>query len=176
MESLTSLGVLLFSLYLSPASSLCTVFDPISSKMEEILSICLLMYLSLEILTRGTDRFCELCYNFCIYDDFTQMVHQPTWIPNCEYYSPAAFDFFPLTLTLFYSVFSSFGKFWSCCCLSFQWLFFKLKEGCSFSLEYFYYFCDDWDGTLNYLRTALWEHIFNFTASAATKFYKWDQV
>ena len=40
----------------------------------------------------GTDRPGELCYNFSISNDLTQMVNFPTWIPDCE--SPALLDFF----------------------------------------------------------------------------------
>ena len=64
----TPLSVLLFFLYRSPSSSLCTVFDSILSNIDEVLSTHLLMFLSLETLrfvySGGTDRPGELCYNF----------------------------------------------------------------------------------------------------------------
>ena len=52
LTSFTSLNVLLFFLYWSPSSSLCTVFDSISSNVDEVLSTKhLLTFLSLETLT-----------------------------------------------------------------------------------------------------------------------------
>ena len=52
LTSFTSLNVLLFFLYWSPSSSLCIVFDSISSNVDEVLSTKhLLTFLSLETLT-----------------------------------------------------------------------------------------------------------------------------
>ena len=42
----------------------------------------------------GTDRPGELCYNFFISNDLTQMVNFSTWIPDCESYSPVSLDLF----------------------------------------------------------------------------------
>ena len=42
----------------------------------------------------GTDRPGELCYNFSISNDFTQMVNFPTRIPDCNSQSPALVDLF----------------------------------------------------------------------------------
>ena len=42
----------------------------------------------------GTDRPGELCYNFSISNDLTQMVNFPTWIPDCDSHSPALLDLF----------------------------------------------------------------------------------
>ena len=58
----------------------------------------------------GTDRPGELCYNFSISNDLTQMVNFPTWIPDCDSHSPALLNFFLLTQYLFYNGFL-FGKF-----------------------------------------------------------------
>ena len=46
----------------------------------------------------GTDRPGELCYNFSISNDLTQVVNFPTWIPDCDSHSPALLDFFLLML------------------------------------------------------------------------------
>ena len=62
----------------------------------------LLMFLSLETyhhkdwLTHsvGTDQPGELCYNFSISNDLTQMVNFPTWIADCDSHSPALLDIF----------------------------------------------------------------------------------
>ena len=42
----------------------------------------------------GTDRPDELCYNFSISNDLTQMVNFPTRIPDCDSHSPALLDLF----------------------------------------------------------------------------------
>ena len=40
------------------------------------------------------DRPGELCYNFFISNDLTQMFNFPTWIPYCDSHSPALLDLF----------------------------------------------------------------------------------
>ena len=47
----------------------------------------------------GRNRPGELCYNFSISNDFTQMVNFPTRTPDCDSHSPALFfiSFFLLT-------------------------------------------------------------------------------
>ena len=93
----------LFSLCRSPSSSLCTVFDSVSSKIDEVLSINLSANMFFfgdfnfhckDWLTcsGGTDRPGELCYNFSISNDFTQMVNFPTQIPDFDSNSPALLD------------------------------------------------------------------------------------
>ena len=42
----------------------------------------------------GTDKTGELCYNFTISNDLTQMVNFPTRIPDCDSHSPALLDLF----------------------------------------------------------------------------------
>ena len=42
----------------------------------------------------GTERPCELCFNFCISNDFTQMSNFPTRISDCDSHSPAFRDSF----------------------------------------------------------------------------------
>ena len=42
----------------------------------------------------GTDRPGELCCNFSISNDLTQIVNFPTQIPDCDSHSPALLDFF----------------------------------------------------------------------------------
>ena len=42
----------------------------------------------------GTDRPGELCYNFSISNDLTQIVNFPTRIPGCDSHSPALLDLF----------------------------------------------------------------------------------
>ena len=94
-----------FFLYRSPSSALCTVFDSISSNIDEVLSINpsanVFAFGDFNVhhkdwltYSSGTDRPGELCYNFSISNDFTQMVDFPTRIPDCDSHSPALLDLF----------------------------------------------------------------------------------
>ena len=94
-----------FFLYQSPSSALCTVFDYISSNIDEVLSINPSAHVFVfgdfsvhhkDWLTYSgeTDQPGELCYNFSISNDLTQMVNFPTRIPDCDSHSPALLDLF----------------------------------------------------------------------------------
>ena len=94
-----------FFLYRSPPSSLCMVFDSISSNMDKILSIkpsanvfafgdSNVHHKDWLTYSGGTDRPGELCYNFSISNDLTQTVNFPTWIADCDSHSPALLDLF----------------------------------------------------------------------------------
>ena len=79
----------------------------------------------------GTDRSGELCYNFSVSNDLTQMVNFPTWIPDCDSHSPALLDIFLSSdASMSYNGLPSIGKFWSCCCLSFHWLSIMFLKEC----------------------------------------------
>ena len=94
-----------FFLYRSPSSLLCTVFDSVSSNIDEALSINpstnVFVFGDFNVhhkdwltYSSGTDRPGELCYNFSISNDLTQMVDFPTRIPDCDSHSPALLDLF----------------------------------------------------------------------------------
>ena len=94
-----------FFLYRSPSSSLCSVFYSISSNIDEVLLInpCanVFVFEDFNIQHRdwltysgGTDRAGELCYNFSISNDLTQIVNFPTRIPDFDSRSPALLDLF----------------------------------------------------------------------------------
>ena len=94
-----------FFLYRSPSSSLCMVFDSISSNIDEVLSInpsanvfgfgdFNVHHKDWLTYSGGTDQPGELCYNFSISNDLTQMVNFPTRIPDCDSHSPALLDLF----------------------------------------------------------------------------------
>ena len=97
-----------FFLYQSSSSALCTVFNSISSNIDEVLSInpsAVFVFGDFNVhhndwltYSSGTDQPGELCYNFSISNDLTQMVNFPTQIPDCDSHSPALFDFFLLML------------------------------------------------------------------------------
>ena len=94
-----------FFLCQSPSSLLCTVFDSISSNIDEVLSINpsanVFVFGDFNVhhkdwltYSGGTDRLGELCYNLFISNDLTQMVNFPTRIPDCDSHSPALWDLF----------------------------------------------------------------------------------
>ena len=94
-----------FFLYRLPSSSLCTVFDSISSNIDEVLSINpsanVFVFGEFNVYHKdwlthsgGTDRPGELCYNFSISNDLTQIVNFPTRIPDCDSHSLAVLDLF----------------------------------------------------------------------------------
>ena len=81
------------------------VFDSISSNIGEVLSINpsanVFVFGDFNVhhkdwltYSGGTDRPGELCYNFSISNDLTQMVNFPTQIPDCDSHSPALLDLF----------------------------------------------------------------------------------
>ena len=127
----------LFILYRLLSSSLCTVFDSISSNIDEVLSISpsanVFVFGDFNVhhkdwltYSRGTDRPGEICYNFSFSNDLTQMVNFPTWTPDCDSHSPAFLDLLPLDARIC-------SRISSYCCLSFHGLFNKLKMGCPVS-------------------------------------------
>ena len=80
-----------------------TVFDSISSNRDEVLTInpsanvfvfgdFNVHHKDWLIYCGGTDPPGELCYNFCISNDLTQLVNFPTWIPGCDSQSRALLD------------------------------------------------------------------------------------
>ena len=93
-----------FFLYQSPSSALCTVFDSISSNKDEVLLInpsAVFVFGDFNVhhkdcltYSSGTDEPGELCYNFSISNDLTQMIDFPTPIPDCDSHSPALLDLF----------------------------------------------------------------------------------
>ena len=98
-----------FFFYRLPYSSLCTGFYSISSNIDEVFSINpsanVFVFGDFSVhhkdwltYSNGTNRSGELCYNFSISTDLTQMVSFPTCIPNCDSHSPALLDLFLLML------------------------------------------------------------------------------
>ena len=94
-----------FFLYQSPSSSLCTIFDSISSNIDQVLlinsSAILFVFGDFNIhhkgwltYSGGTDRPGELCYIFPISNDLTKMVDFPTQIPEYGSHIPALLNLF----------------------------------------------------------------------------------
>ena len=99
---------------------MCTVFDSVSSNIDEVLSnnpsANAFVFGDFNVhhkdwLTYSgrTDRPGEFCYNFTISSDLTQMVNVPTRIPDCDSHSHAILDLFfsSLTSIFFYFFFLS---------------------------------------------------------------------
>ena len=87
----------------SPSLSLCTVFDSTSFNLDEVLwlnpSANVSVFGDFNIhhkdwftYSGGTDRPGELCYNFSISNDLTQMVNFPTRIPDCDSHRAVLLD------------------------------------------------------------------------------------
>ena len=94
-----------FFLYRSPSAALCTVFNSVSSNIDEVLAINppanVFVFGDFSVYHKdwftysgGTDRPGKLCYNFSISNDLTRMVNFPTRIPDCDSHSPALLDLF----------------------------------------------------------------------------------
>ena len=177
-----------FFLYRSPSSSLCTAFDSISSNIDEVLSINpsanVFVFGAFNVhhkdwltYSGGTDRPGELCYNFSISNDLTQIVNFPTRIPDCDSHSPALLD-------LFISSGASFCSAMAFCPLGNSdhvsvSIDFPInsKQDTPFRRMAYDYSRADWDGLRDHLRDVPWEDIFKLSASAtASEFCEWVQV
>ena len=126
-----------------------------------------------------TDRSGELCYNFPISNELTQMVNFPIRITACEFQSPALLD-------LFISSDASI-----CSTMAFPPLGNSDHVVVSVSVDFpsnsqrdapfhriaYDYSHADWDGLRDHLRDIPCEDIFKLSASAAaTEFCEWVQV
>ena len=179
-----------FFLYQSPSSSLCTVFDSISSNIDEVLSINLsanvLVFGDFNVhhkdwltYSSGTDRPGELCYNFSISNDLTQIVNFPTRIPDCDSHSPALLDLFlssdaSICSTVAFPPLENSDHVVVSVSIDFPR---NSKQDTLFHRVAYDYSCADWDGLRDHLRDIPWEDIFKLSASAAaSEFCEWVQV
>ena len=167
---------------------MCTVFDSISSNIDEVLSInpSAKVFGDFNVYHKdwltycgGTDGPGELCYHFSISNGLTQIVNFPTRIPDFDSHSPAL-------LNLFLSSDAS-----SCSTMVFPPLRNSDHVVVSVSLDFptnsqqdapfhciaYDYSRADWDSLHDYLRDIPWEDIFKLGASAAaSEFCEWVQV
>ena len=155
-----------FFLYQSPSLSLCTVFDSISSNIDEVLSInpsAVFIFGDFNIhhkdwliYSGGADPPGKLCYNFSISNDQTQLVNFPTRIPDCDFHSPALLDLFlssdaSICSTMAFAPLGNSDHVAVAVSIDFQ------------SSSHWY----DWDGLCDHLRDVPRKNIFKFGASAA---------
>ena len=173
-----------FFLSRSPSSSLCTVFDSILSNIDEVLSTnpspnVFVHHKDWLTYSGGTDRSGELCYNFCISNELTQIVNFPIRIPDCDSHSPALLDLFlPSDANI-------------CSAMAFLPLGnpdhvvvsisidfpSNSQQNASFHCIAYDYSRADWDGLRDHLRDVPRENIFKLSASAAaSEFCDWVQV
>ena len=114
----------------------------------------------------GTDRPGELCYNFSISNDLTQMVNFPTRIPDSDSHSPALLDLFlsqwaipalgnsdhvVVSVSIDFPTNSKRDA-----------LFHHITYDCSHA---------DWDSLCDHLRDLPWEDILKISASAAASYF-----
>ena len=180
----------LFFLYQSPSLSLCTVFDSISSNIDEVLSInpSANVFVSGDFNVHhkdwltysvGTDRYGELCYNFSISNNLTQMVNFPTRIPDYDSHSPALLDFFLSSNASICSAmaFPSLGNSdHVAVSASIDFPSYSQRDAPFHRIAYDYSRVD-WDALPDHLRDIPWEDIFKLSASAAaSEFCEWVQV
>ena len=160
---------------------MCTVFDSIPSNIDEVLStnpsanVFVLGDFNVHhkdwlTYSGGTDRPGQLCYNFSLSNDLTQMVNFLTQILDCGSHSPAV-------LNLFLSPDASI-----CSTMAFPPMGNSDHVVVSVSIDFpsnsqrdapfhriaYDYSCADWDGLHDHLRDVPWEDIFKLGASAAT--------
>ena len=158
-----------FFLCRSPSSSLCTVFDSISSNIDEVLSINpsgnVFVFGDFNVhhkdwltYSGGTDRPGELCYNFSVSNDLTQIVNFPTRLDS---HSPALLDLF---LSSDASIFStmSFPPLGNSdhfvVSVSIDFLI-NSKQGSPFHHVAYDYSRADWDGLCDHLRCSMGEYL-----------------
>ena len=155
----------LFFLYQSLSSFLCMVFYSISSNIDEFLSfnqsanVFLIGDFNVHhkdcpTYSGGTDRPGELCYNFSISNDLTQMVNFPTRIHDCDSHSPALLDLFISSdPTIYYTMaFPPLGNTDHVVVSVFIDFLINLKQDTPFYCIAYNYSCADRDGLHVHLR------------------------
>ena len=142
------------------------VFDSISSNIE-VLSINpsanVFVFGDLNVhhkdcftYSGGTDQPGELCYNFSIANDLTQMVNFPTWIPDCDSHNRALLDLF---LTSDGSICSTMGNpDHVVVSVSIDFPTNSQRDAPFHRIAYDYSHAD-WDGLCDHLRDVPWEDI-----------------
>ena len=181
-----------FFLYRSPSLSLCTVFDSISSNIDfqEVLlinpSANVFVFGDFNIhhkdwltYSGGTDRPGELCYNFSISNNLTQIGNFPTRILDCDSHSPALLDLFissdaSICSAMAFPPLGNSDHVVVSVSIDFP---INSKQDTPFHRMAYDYSHADWDGLWNHLRDVSWENIFKLGASTATsEFCEWVQV
>ena len=159
---------------------LCAVFDSISSNIHQVLSINpsanFFVFADFNIHQKdwltysgGTDRSGELCYNFSISNDLTEMVNFLTRIPDCDSHSPALLDLFissnaSICSTIAFPTLGNSSHVVVSVSIDFPT---NSQPDASFHCIAYDYSRADWDWIRDQLRDVPWEEIFKLGASAA---------
>ena len=179
-----------FFLSQSPSSSLRTIFDSISSDIDEVLSInpsanvFVFGYFNVHhkdwvTYSGGTDRPGEVCYNFSVSNDLTQMVNFPTCIPDCDSHSPALLDLFissdaSICSTMTFPLSKNSDHVAVSVSIDFPSY---SQQDAPFHCIAYDYSRADWNVLRDHLRDVPLEDTFKLSASAAgSKFCEWVQV
>ena len=179
-----------FFLYQSHSSSLCTGFDSVSSNIDEVPlinpSANVFAFRDFNVhhkdwftYSGGTDRPGELCYNFSVSNDLTQMVNFPTQIPDCDSHSPALLDLFlssdaSICSTMAFPPLGNSDHVVVSVSIDFPT---NSQRDAPFHRIAYDYSCADWDCLCDHLRDVPWEDIFKLsTSAAASEFCEWVQV
>ena len=107
------------------------------------------------------------------------MVNLPTWIPDCDFYSPALFNLFissdaSICSTMAFCPLGNSDHVVVSISIGFP---LNSKQDALFHWIACDYSCPDWDGLHDHLRDVPWEDIFKLSASAAaSEFCEWVQV
>ena len=127
----------------------------------------------------GTDRPGELCYNFPISNDLTQIVNFPTQIHCCGPHSSALLDLFissdaSICSTMAFLPLDNSDHVVVSVSIDFP---INSKQDTLFHCTAYDYSCANWDGLCDHLGDVPWEDIFKLSASAtASEFCEWVQV
>ena len=164
-----------FFLYRSTFSSSRTVFDSISSNIDEVLSINpsanLFVFEDLNVLHKewltysgGTDRPGEHCY----LNNLTQIVNFLTRLPDCDSHSPALLDLFLSSDASICSTmaFLPLGNSDHVVSVSIDFPINSKQDTLSHGVAYDYSRAD-WDGLCDHLSDVPWEDIFKLSVSTA---------
>ena len=116
-----------------------------------------------------TDRPVELCYNFSISNDLTQIVNFRTRIPDCDSHSPTLLDLFlssdaSICSTMAFPPLGNSDHVVVSVSIDFPT---NSQQDAPFHRIAYDYSCADWDGLRDHLRDVPWEDIFKLSASAA---------
>ena len=117
----------------------------------------------------GTDRPGELCYNFSISNDVTQIVNFLTRIPDSDSHSPALLDLFissdaSICSTMAFPPLGNSDHVVVSVSTDFP---INPKQDTPFHCVAYDYSHADWNGLRDHLRDVPWEYIFKLSAAAA---------
>ena len=117
-----------------------------------------------------SDRSGELCYNFSISNSLTQIVHFPTWIPDCDSHSPALLDLFissdtSICFTMAFPPLGNSDHVVISVSIDFP---INSKQDALFHRVAYDYSHADWDGLWDHLRDVPRDVTFKLSASSAS--------